>query len=136
LKYTLGALDNRFCGGVFILNATPHTGLIFASYLQAIFSWNRNESVLDEVVRVDVLTSKGREITAHLNLPLSLDENGRDEKRASWNARGMVQARIRAEGMTVRQLSRLWQYVDGACPVGEGVAIVDGTGLDLKEQGV
>jgi hypothetical protein len=103
--------------------------------LQAIFSRNGNESVLDEVVGVDVLTSKGREITAHLNFPLSLDENGRDEKRSSWNAQRMVQARIKAEGRTVRHLSRLWQYKDGSRPVEKGV-IVNGIGLDLKEQGV
>jgi hypothetical protein len=155
LKYTLKVLDNRFYGRLFVLDATPHTGLTFTQYLQAIFPANAKGSVLDEVVGVDVLSAEAREIAAQgLNLPLkslsnhhegiggsllsdgSLDVNGKDEKRANGNARIFdsrpgdcgVQGRTNAkeaEGKTVRQLSRLWQYADGACPAGEGVAIVD-----------
>jgi hypothetical protein len=129
--------------------------LTFTQYLQAIFPANTKGSVLDEVVGVDVLSAEAREIAAQgLNLPLkslsnhhegiggwllsdgSLDVNGKDEKRANWNARIFdsfpgdygVQARANAkeaEGKTVRQLSRLWQYADGAYPDGEGVVTVN-----------
>ena len=36
------------------------------------------------------------------------------------------------DGKTVRQLSRLWMYVNGARPVGEGVGIMNGVGLGLN----
>lgn len=35
-----------------------------------------------------------------------------------------------AEGKTVKQLSRLWRYVAGQSPVGEGVGISNGVGLN------
>ena len=107
---------------------------------------------------MDVLSAEAREIAAQgLNLPLktlsnryegiggtflsdkSLEMNGKVEKRTNWNARIFdscpgdcgVQARTNAkeaEGKTVRQLSRLWQYAGGAHPAGESVVIVNTTG--------
>lgn len=58
-------------------------------------------------------------------------------KRGSWGVfgiDGVGRARIAArecEGKTVRQLSRLWRYVGGGRPVGEGVAIVNGVGKGM-----
>lgn len=59
-------------------------------------------------------------------------------KRASWNSFDLlngvdyaVVARKSAsecQGMTVRQLSRLWRYVGGKRPVGEGVSMSNGVG--------
>lgn len=61
----------------------------------------------------------------------------RAEKRTSWemaaamNVGGLGEAKVAArecEGRTVKQLSRLWRYLHGARPVGEGVAITNGVG--------
>ncbi len=61
----------------------------------------------------------------------------RSRKRASWElAAGMGndcirKARVNArecEGKTIRELSRLWRYVGGVRPVGEGVAVCNGVG--------
>lgn len=61
----------------------------------------------------------------------------KNEKRSSWNMSGndcVAMARMCAqecEGKTLRQLSRLWRYADGARPMGEGVNMSNGVGLGV-----
>jgi hypothetical protein len=75
----------------------------------------------------------------------SPDTSPKTVNRASWEsaamggANGVGKARIAArecEGKTVRQLSRLWRYVNGGRPVGEGVAVVNGAGQRVSGNGL
>ncbi|PMD52551.1 uncharacterized protein K444DRAFT_706143 [Hyaloscypha bicolor E] len=126
LKYMLKVLDNRFYGRLFVLNATPHTGLTFTQYLQAIFPANAKGSMLDEVVGVDVLSAEAREIAAQgLNLPLKSLSNHYEGIGGTFLSDKTLD--MNGKGKTVRQLSRLWQYAGGAHPAGEGVVIVNTT---------
>lgn len=58
-------------------------------------------------------------------------------KGVSWSLSGedsVAVARMNArecEGKTVRQLSRLWRYVGGSRPIGEGVGMMNGVGLGV-----
>ena len=114
-------------------------------------------SVLDAIVSVDISTAEKREFTAQgVSMPIkhghrnsltgsgSNSPSGKEKealKRASWGSAGVFgtgmdsvgQARDsarEAEGKTVKQLSRLWRYVAGQSPVGEGVGISNGVGLN------
>lgn len=72
--------------------------------------------------------------------PTMTNGNGitsRKDKRNSWNTSASLgidgvgkarQCARESSGRTVRQLSRLWNYVNGKKPVGEGVALVNGVG--------
>jgi len=191
---TCSALDNRFCGRLFILNKQP--GFLFnAHYLSSLFPSSPSpHPVLDCPVEVDVETAAKREFTAQgvsvalkslstrqssgsntnvspdqspkslhsHSIPMALPHsnshvigqtNGMKEgKRGSWSQQGIhntsavtpsaasvAQARNsarEAEGKTVRQLSRLWRYANGGKPVGEGVSVVNGVGLNLNGLGV
>ncbi len=133
-------------GGGFMLNE---------HYLDLLFPTDSPAAIdiLDQVVDVDMETAEKREFTAQgVALPQkSMGRHGsetssrsqpgspdispkgqRGQNRASWEGVNEVtKARIAArecEGKTVKQLSRLWRYVHGGRPVGEGVAVLNGVG--------
>lgn len=63
------------------------------------------------------------------------------ENRSSWGTAGALgidgvgKARMGArecEGRTARQLSRLWRYVQGGRPIGEGVPVMNGVGVGCE----
>ncbi|KAL3423690.1 hypothetical protein PVAG01_05437 [Phlyctema vagabunda] len=149
LHHTCQTLDNRLCGRLFLLH---RPGFLFSHYLDTLFpSIQSPKAVLNEVVAVDVQTAEKREFTAQgVSVPLKTTSPRNSlmlsnspivsgGKRNSWNDGGVYgtamdavgQARNsarEAEGQTVQQLSRLWRYVDGARPVGEGIPASSGTG--------
>ena len=129
-------------------------------YLELIFPADGRHvvDVFNQVVEVDMETAEKREFTAQgvalpqksisrhssstssRNQPDSPDVSPKSKERASWETaaatgvNGVGKARIAAkecEGKTVKQLSRLWRYAHGGRPVGEGVAVVNGVGIEL-----
>lgn len=74
--------------------------------------------------------------------PMSKSEMSKVEKRAAAKGTQMMMGSESVEaarnsakdcdGKTVRQLSRLWMYANGARPVGEGVGMMNGVGLGLN----
>jgi hypothetical protein len=133
-------------------------------YLDLIFLSNRQHATnfLDQVVEVDMETAEKREFTAQgIALPqkstgrhssgntsrthadYSSDLSPKSKNRTSWetsmSVNGVGKARIAArecEGKTVRQLSRLWRYLHGGRPVGEGVAMINGVGKGMSSNGL
>ena len=127
-------------------------------YLDLLFQTDARYAidVLNQVVDVDMETAEKREFTAQgVALPQKFisrqssettcdtpDFSPKSKNRTSWETaaamgiNGVGKARIAAkecDGKTVKQLSRLWRYVNGGWPVGERVAVVNGVG---KGQGV
>jgi hypothetical protein len=120
-------------------------------YLDLLFPTDARAAVdiLNQVVDVDTETAEKREFTAQgVALPQKSvtrqsSENGcrgqsdlpdvltmsKNKTAAAMGINSVGRARIAAkecEGKTVKQLSRLWRYVNGGRPVGEGVAVVNG----------
>jgi hypothetical protein len=135
-------------GGGFMLNE---------HYLDLLFPTDAHHTfdVLNQVVDVDTETAEKREFTAQgvalpqksntrhggengsRSQPDSTDVSPKSKNRANWETaaamgvNGVRKARVAAkecEGKTVKQLSRLWRYVQGGRPVGEGGAVVNGVG--------
>ncbi|RDW71720.1 hypothetical protein BP5796_07754 [Coleophoma crateriformis] len=159
LHHTRNTLDNRFCGRVFAIDRPGFLLTHYLNTLFPINPLTTPNKALDEIVSVEVQTAEKREFTAQgvsmplktlshsprnslspLGSPRPLSQSAKEERRRSWNIGGIYgtgmdsigQARNSArenEGKSVRQLSRLWRYVGGARPVGEGVPATNGVGV-------
>jgi hypothetical protein len=107
LRFVKGqSLENQFVGKVFTrLGSAGH--LFRQHYLDPMFSSGESGSgFLDEVVVVERGT-----IIARGDMATSVDREGGEEGTEV----GLEQS-IAAEGRTVKELSRLWKYRDGAVP--------------------
>jgi hypothetical protein len=155
LHHVRNVLDNRFSGRVIVMQQNDRAGYgMNEGYLDMLFpgllqGQAERVGIMDCAVDVDFETAEKREFTAQgVAAPAkavrtsgaSSPDRGaknKSEKRSSWGSMGgygidaVAQARGSAkecEGKTVRQLSRLWRYVGGGRPVGEGVSLVNGVG--------
>lgn len=136
-------LDNQYCGKVFVrMGASGH--LFNQHYLDPIFplATTGGSDFLDQVVEVDEKTASRRESVTTRQMELMRREsslenfqfgNGQtvpvaavvhSERRTHGVVHGsginFVEPTsggvLQARGKTVRQLSRLWRYIDGGSP--------------------
>lgn len=138
-------LDNRFTGRVFVrMGATGH--MFNQHYFDAMFPLDHASAgtFLDQVVDVDEKLAIRRESKAVQQVSVMRRESTKqspNDDALDWGDRDRIpvdlivngeapsgsenllinfidsQSGSDARGMTVRQLSRLWKYVDGASPV-------------------
>lgn len=147
-----------------IISTTSGGFMLNEHYLDLLFPTDAHHAVdiFNQVVEVDTETAEKREFTAQgvalpqksisrygsennsRSQPDSPDVSPKSMNRASWETaasmgvNGVGKARAAAkecEGKTVKQLSRLWRYVQGGRPVGEGVAVVNGVGKGVSADG-
>jgi len=135
------------------------SGFMMSQYMNMLFPMSKQKmSMLDEKVDVDMQTAEKREFTAQgmsMLKPMGLgrrspsmmgmgdlgeNKMSKAEKRASGGNQMMMPDGVQSmrkcarecDGKTVRQLSRLWMYVGGERPMGEGVGTTNGVGLGLN----
>lgn len=130
LYSTMSTPDNRYSGSVFVrMGATGH--LFNQHYLDAMFPlFTQTDDFLGKIVDVDMVTAIGREKAATRKLGLLRRESGfgsmassllgqeSSESKVTINfiPQNMKAVNLDVERKTVRELSRLWRYRDGASP--------------------